>query len=135
MLAFWQKMTLGARPQTPIPTRKGNEFMGKLSRPIQINFRVNHLEREKIRERMKECGITNMTRYLRTMAINGCIIKPDHTDIKQTNYELHKIGVNINQIAKKANETGSIYAEDVKMLQEMMDTIWQLQKYILSDEP
>ena len=109
--------------------------MENLYRPVQVKFRVTDLERQKIRDRMKECGINNMARYLRTMAINGCIIKPDHTDIKQTNYELHKIGVNINQIAKKTNETGSIYAADIKMLQEMMETIWQLQKYILSDEP
>ena len=109
--------------------------MENLSRPIQIKFRVNALEREKIRDRMKECNIWNMGRYLRCMAINGCIIKPDHTDIKQMNNELHKIGVNINQIAKKANETGSIYAEDIKLLQEMMDTIWHLQRDILSDEP
>lgn len=109
--------------------------MENLTRPIQVKFRVTALEREQISDRMKECGIRNMARYLRTMAINGCIIKPDHTDIKQTNYELHKIGVNINQIAKKVNETGSIYAEDIRMLQEMMDTIWQLQRYILSEEP
>ena len=50
-------------------------------------------------------------------------------------YELHKIGVNINQIAKKVNETGSIYSEDIRMMEEMMDTIWQLQKYLLADEP
>ena len=81
------------------------------------------------------CGIKNMARFLRLMAINGCIINTDYSELKARNYELHKIGVNINQIAKKANETGSIYAEDVKMLQEMMDTIWQLQKYILSAEP
>ena len=76
-----------------------------------------------------------MARSLRLMAINGCVINTDYSELKARNYELHKIGVNINQIAKKANETGSIYAEDVKMLQEMMDTIWQLQKYILSAEP
>ena len=109
--------------------------MENLSRPIQIKFRVNELEKEKIKERMKECGIWNMARYLRTMAINGCIIKPDTTDIKETNYELHKIGVNINQIAKKANEAGNIYSEDIKMLKDMMEAIWQLQKYILYDEP
>ena len=109
--------------------------MEKLYRPVQVKFRVTDLERQKIRDRMKECGITNMARYLRNMAINGCIIKPDHSDIKRTNYELHKIGVNINQMAKKANETGNIYAQDLRMLQEMMDTIWQLQKYILSEEP
>ena len=34
---------------------------------------------------------------------NGCIIKPDYTEIKEMNYELHKIGVNINQIAKMVN--------------------------------
>ncbi len=67
--------------------------MKNLYRPIQVKFRVTDLERQKIRDRMKECWINNMARYLRTMAINGCIIKPDHTDIKQTNYELHKIGV------------------------------------------
>ncbi len=109
--------------------------MSLLTRQIQVKFRVTPIEREKIRDRMRECGIANMARYLRTMAINGCIIKPDHADIKEMNYELHKIGVNINQIAKKTNQTGNIYAEDVKLLQEMMDTIWQLQRYILSDEP
>ncbi len=109
--------------------------MALLTRQIQVKFRVTPIEKEKIRDRMRECGIANMARYLRTMAINGCIIKPDHTDIKEMNYELHKIGVNINQIAKKTNQTGNIYAEDVKLLQEMMDTIWQLQRYILSDEP
>lgn len=105
------------------------------TRRNMILFRVTDLEKQKIRDRMKECGIKNRARYLRTMAINGCIIKPDHTDIKQTNYELHKIGVNINQIAKKVNETGNIYSEDIRTLEEMMDAIWQLQKYLLIDEP
>ncbi len=105
------------------------------TRRNMILFRVTDLEKQKIRDRMKECGIKNRARYLRTMAINGCIIKPDHTDIKQTNYELHKIGVIINQIAKKVNETGNIYSEDIRTIEEMMDAIWQLQKYLLIDEP
>ena len=104
------------------------------TRRNMILFRVTDLEKQKIRDRMKECGIKNRARYLRTMAINGCIIKPDHIDIKQMNYELHKIGVNINQIAKKVNETGNIYSEDIRTIEEMMDAIWQLQKYLLIDE-
>lgn len=109
--------------------------MENLNRPIQVKFRVSAPEHDAIKVRMKLCNIRNMSRYLRTMAINGCIIVPDHTDIKQTNQELHKIGVNLNQIAKKANETGNIYFEDIRLLQEMMDTIWQLQKNLLSIEP
>ncbi len=34
---------------------------------------------------------------------------------------VYKIGVNINQIAKKINETGQIHAKDIKELQEMME--------------
>lgn len=42
-------------------------------------------------------------------------------------YELNKIGVNINQIAKVANMTGSVmereYAENYKELKNLMDMI------------
>lgn len=42
-------------------------------------------------------------------------------------YELNKIGVNINQIAKVANMTGSVmereYAENYKELKALMDQI------------
>lgn len=39
--------------------------------------------------------------YLRKMAIDGYIIQVDHTDIKAMTAEIQKIGVNINQIAKR----------------------------------
>lgn len=109
--------------------------MGQLKRPIQIKFRVNEQEYLLIKERMKDCKIHNMARFLRQMSLHGCVIVTDYSELKERNYELHKIGVNINQIAKKANETGNIYATDIELLKEMMDSIWQSQKYILSDEP
>ena len=109
--------------------------MGKLKRPIQIKFRVNEQEYNLIKERMNDCKIRNMARFLRQMSLHGCIIITDYTELKERNYELHKIGVNINQIAKKANETDNIYSSDIELLKEMMDYIWQSQKYILSDEP
>lgn len=37
--------------------------MENLNRPIQVKFRVTALERDAIRERMKECNIRNMSRY------------------------------------------------------------------------
>ena len=48
---------------------------------------------------------------------------------------LHSIGVNINQIAKRVNETGSIYEEDIKEIQERLNKIWQLQRTILLTLP
>lgn len=109
--------------------------MGNLKRPIQIKFRVNTTEYNSIKERMKECHIKNLSKYMRQMALHGCVIITDYSELKERNYELHKIGVNINQIAKKVNETGTINSQEIELLKEMMDSIWQSQKYILSDEP
>jgi len=109
--------------------------MENLKRPIQIKFRVNNSEYVAIKERMKECHIKNFSRYMRQMAIHGAIFVTDYSELKERNYELHKIGVNINQIAKKVNETGNINSHEIDQLKEMMDAIWQSQKYILSDEP
>lgn len=109
--------------------------MGYLKRPIQIKFRVNNSEYVAIKDRMKDCHIKNFSRYMRQMALHGCVIVTDYSELKERNYELHKIGVNINQIAKKVNETGNINSHEIDQLKEMMDAIWQSQKYILSDEP
>ena len=122
-ISFWRKLNLGGLPQTP--KERGNDMSIKdtnRTRRNMIMFRVTDLEKEAISERMKVCGIWNRARYLRTMAINGCIIKPDYSAIKQTNVELHKIGVNLNQIAKKVNETGNIHANEVQSIQSCLTT-------------
>ncbi|MCI5606035.1 MAG: plasmid mobilization relaxosome protein MobC, partial [Spirochaetia bacterium] len=38
---------------------------------------------------------------------------------------------NLNQYAKRANETGSIYEADIKDLQERLETIWADMKEVL----
>ena len=72
----------------------------------------------------------NMGAYLRKMAIDGYIINTDTTLIKQVYAEMHKIGVNINQIAKKVNATGDLYSEDMEELKEMMNELWRITKCI-----
>ena len=47
------------------------------------------------------------------MAIDGYIIQIDHSDIKAMTAEIQKIGVNINQIARRVNATGSTYEHDI----------------------
>ena len=39
--------------------------------------------------------------------------------------ELQKIGTNINQIAKRVNATGTLYAQDIEDIKEAMAEIWQ----------
>lgn len=58
------------------------------------------------------------------MALNGYIIEYDLKVLNDFIYELNKIGVNINQITKRVNETGSIHASEVETIQEDMERIW-----------
>lgn len=97
----------------------------------QILLRVSDTEYEMIKHRMKLCNETNMNRYIRRMAIDGCVFNMNHTPIDKMNYELNKIGANINQIAYKVNSTSSIYESEMQNIRESMKTIWQLLKSTL----
>ena len=58
-----------------------------------------------------------------------------YSDVKAMTAELQKIGTNINQIAKRVNATGTLYAQDIEDIKGAMAEIWQLQRSILSKAP
>ena len=67
------------------------------------------------------------------MILDGVIVLiNEETDMKIQNL-LHNIANNINQIAKRANATGSIYAQDIAEIQEGVERIWQQQKSFQSN--
>ncbi len=82
-------------------------------------------ERKLIERRMKEAGIRNMSAYIRKMAIDGYVIRLDLSDLKEVSRLMGINSNNLNQYAKKANETGSIYLKDIKVLQEQHEKIWE----------
>lgn len=75
--------------------------MNGRQRTVQIKFRVTEEERALIEQKMKLIPTDNMAAYLRKIAIDGYIIKVDHSDIKAMTAEIQKIGVNVNQIARR----------------------------------
>lgn len=109
--------------------------MQNRKRNIQIKFWVTEEERELIKLRMAQLPTQRIGAYIRKMAINGLIIHTDMTNIKEMNKELHSIGVNVNQIAKRVNETNSIYKDDIAELKNYMDDIWKMQRKILLSLP
>ena len=100
-------------------------------RTVQIKFRVTEAERDLILEKMKLIPTRNMAAYLRKIAIDGYIIQVDHSDIKAMTAEIQKIGVNVNQIAKRVNATGSVYQEDIEEIKGVLAEIWRLQRLSL----
>ncbi|MCO7154197.1 MobC family plasmid mobilization relaxosome protein [Anaerobutyricum hallii] len=89
-------------------------------------FCVSPEEKKLIRRKMIEAKTKNMGAYLRKMAIDGYIVNTDTTPLKKQYEEMHKIGVNINQIAKKVNSTGELYPEEMQELKEMVKELWRI---------
>ena len=108
--------------------------MNGRKRTVQIKFRVTEEERAFIEQKMQLVPTRNMEAYLRKMAIDGYIIQIDHADIKAMTAEIQKIGVNVNQIAKRLNSIGPVYAQDIEDIKGALAQIWQLQRYILSSQ-
>jgi len=103
-----------------------------LKRPVQIKFRVSEAERDLIDEKMRRLGTNNLAAYLRKMAIDGYVVKVDYSDLKAVCAEMQKIGVNINQIARRVNSTSRMYEQDFEELKRGVEAIWRLLRSSLS---
>ena len=97
---------------------------------LQINIRLSEKERRQIERRMKEMGIQNMSAFIIKMAIDGYCVKLDLKDLKEMIYLLRMCSNNLNQYAKKANETGNIYQRDIVDLRVRLDRLWESSKEI-----
>ena len=72
---------------------------------------------EKIERRAEACH-TDTTKYLRTLILDKEPIFYDMKDLAPLLNGMRIISNNINQVARKANETNSIYAEDIEILRK-----------------
>lgn len=101
------------------------------TRTKRIHFLVSPEEEAQIHMKMSELGIRNRNAYLRKMALDGYCIKLELQDVKELVSLLRRCSNNLNQYAKRANETGSIYVADVHDLQNRLDEIWAEMKEVL----
>ena len=77
-----------------------------------------------IAEKMEAAGIRNKESYLRKMVLDGYCIRVDFSDVRELSHLLRNATNNLNQVAKRANETRSIYASDIKDLQDNYEKLW-----------
>lgn len=100
-------------------------------RDQDVHFLASKEEVERIHEKMDEIGIKSMGAYLRKMALDGYCINLDLRDVRELVSLLRRCSNNLNQYAKRANETGSIYQDDIQDVQERLDAVWDAAKEML----
>ncbi len=101
------------------------------TRSEHFHFWATEEEAALIRQRMAAAGVTGFGAFARKMLINGYHINIDLSDVREMVRLLRNATGNINQIAKRANETRSIYAEDVEDLRRQYDSLWGAANKIL----
>ena len=99
---------------------------GHNKKSVRVEFVMSEPEAELVKERMAELGITNLSAYLRKMAVDGYIIHLDMGDIQEMIRLLRICSNNLNQYTRRANETGNIYAADIDDIRTRLDSLWDL---------
>ncbi|WP_433947006.1 plasmid mobilization protein [Paenibacillus sp. SN-8-1] len=70
------------------------------------------------------------SKYLRKMALEGYIIKRDFSSVEELVYEINKIGNNINQVARRANEVDYVTKDEIRYLKKQLEGIYsQIEKF------
>ena len=100
-------------------------------RNICIKVRLSEPERDLVIEKMAAAGIGNREAYIRKMVLDGYIVRLDLSDVRKMVQLLSNATSNLNQIAKRANETRSIYESDIKDLQVHYEKLWGQAEAIL----
>ena len=101
------------------------------TRKISLTFRVSDKEYEQIKNRMNQVKIRSIRAYLLKMALNGHVYHIELESVKEMVRLLSSATNNINQIAKKANETDIVLTEDIAYLTRKIDDIWTQSKKVL----
>ena len=86
-------------------------------------FKASPQEMEWIRQRMAQCEISNLSAYLRKMAIDGHVIILDTPVLTEIGKLLRNTAGNVNQIARRVNSGGEAYREDVADVSRQLEDI------------
>lgn len=92
----------------------------------RFEMRISDREYEMIREKMRLSKMQNMSAFMRKMSLEGMVINLEINELKEISSLLKYIGNNINQTAKRLNESKNIYKEDFKNVEEKQDRILEI---------
>ena len=93
-------------------------------REVQVNFRVSPQELEMIEQKMAQLGTSNREAYLRKMALDGYVVKLELPELNELVSLMRYSSNNLNQLARRAHETGRIYDADLEDISRRQEALW-----------
>lgn len=102
-------------------------------RNVPKYFKVTEEEDAFIKKRMQLLGTKNQSAFLRKMAVDGLVVKLDWQSLREAYVLLKRISNNINQIARRCNETSSLHRKDAEELQKGYQELCEKMETVVRD--
>ena len=104
----------------------------KRKRDVPVLFWVSAAEMDAIRQKMAQFGTKNLSAYLRKMAVDGYVVQLDLPELKELVSLLRRSSNNLNQLARRAHETGRIYDADLEDISRRQEALWDGVHHVLT---
>ena len=102
----------------------------KQKRTVHYSFKVAEKESAIIQKKMQSSDYKNQSSFFRVMVLNGYVLRLDLSELREATRLLGFLSNNVNQIAIRLHERGSIYETEIeeivqqqKQLQDTFDHI------------
>ncbi|WP_206215477.1 MULTISPECIES: plasmid mobilization relaxosome protein MobC [unclassified Enterococcus] len=106
----------------------------KRRRPIEKRIRFNSEEWNYLIKKIKRSPFNNFQNFARILLIQGEIRYVDFSDLRRLVSAVNRVGNNINQIARLANQFQEISQKDIESLTEEVSSLKRLVEETLKEE-
>lgn len=114
---------LAGRTLTPMPPPGGRKG-GIPAKKYELCLRLDPAEAQRLSSDSKRCGLSK-TAYLRQLILGAELKARPSPEIKALRTEIHHIGNNVNQIARKIN-AGFGSKEDVEQIKYLLGEVYRM---------
>ena len=115
------------------PNNRKDKYMS--SKYIEKHIKFTEEQYAIVSQKAAELGLRTGA-YVKQMAIQGKLIRYDLAELREVTRPFRMIGNELNQIAKKANETGKVTAEMVEEIREQYAKLERIfEKYLKPLKP
>lgn len=106
-------------------TREEKKDMRKYKQVKEKKVTYELDEWEEVERRARKLKMKTGT-YIKRISVDGKVEYCDVGELAPLVKEVNAIGVNVNQLARKANELNSIYAGDMEKMKELIETLCRM---------
>ena len=100
------------------------------TRTKRMKVHLTQQEHEWIREKMAQSGMTNMSEFIRRMAMNGYVINTDQPELDEILRLMRCTGNNLRQIEKHVRENEPEHMPEVEQMirnhEDIEDTLGEI---------